>query len=80
MNSDGHGGMKGAQRFEGKRLIVKGTVWIDWENVNRRVVWLVSCSDMGTAMLRVVGSLEHVSYVFDGALDFRLKEHNVYQI
>ncbi|OWZ21049.1 hypothetical protein PHMEG_0004454 [Phytophthora megakarya] len=89
MNSDGHGGMKGgtwsplAQRLEGQRLIVKGSVRFDWDNVNKRVVRLLSYSDMATAMLRVVGSLEDVSYVFDGALvtpDFRLIRHSVYGV
>ncbi|OWY92701.1 hypothetical protein PHMEG_00038185, partial [Phytophthora megakarya] len=87
MNSDGHGGVTGgtwsplAKRLEGQRIVVNGTVRFDWDSVNRRVTRIMSTSDMITAMLQVVDSLDGVSYIFNGARvtpDCRLVGQNEY--
>ncbi|OWZ13230.1 hypothetical protein PHMEG_00013491 [Phytophthora megakarya] len=87
LNSDERGGVDGgrwssqADRLKGQRLVMTSSTRFDWDAINNRVVRILSSSDMLTAIFRVLGSLEDVSVVFNGALvtpDGRLVVHSGY--
>ncbi|OWY99476.1 hypothetical protein PHMEG_00029513 [Phytophthora megakarya] len=73
LNSDERGGVDGgqwsplAERLKGQRLVMNSSVRFEWDAINKRVVRILSSSDMVTAMLRVLGSLDNVNDVFNGA-------------
>ncbi|ETM40372.1 hypothetical protein L914_13666 [Phytophthora nicotianae] len=74
LNSDGHGGVRGgawcplAVKLLGRHLVVQGSVSFDWDTQTDRVVKVVTLLDLVTPMLRLFGSLEDVSRVFERAL------------
>ncbi|OWY97315.1 hypothetical protein PHMEG_00032191 [Phytophthora megakarya] len=57
-----------ADKLRGQRLEVRGSVVFEWDNTIGRVSKMRSQSDMLTPLLRVFGSLEDASRVFDGAM------------
>ncbi|KAG7376011.1 hypothetical protein PHYBOEH_001868 [Phytophthora boehmeriae] len=84
LNSDGKGGVEGgewsdlAKKLLGQCLVMRGSVRFDWDGTMERVVDMFSQLDMLSPMLRVLGSLEDVSFVFEKALispDGRLNLH-----
>ncbi|KAI9990314.1 hypothetical protein PInf_021124 [Phytophthora infestans] len=72
--SDGRGGASGgewhplAAKLLNNRLVVQGSVSLDWDDTTNRIVRVVTQLDMVTPMLRLLGNLEDVSRVFDKAL------------
>ncbi|KAF4139152.1 hypothetical protein GN958_ATG11670 [Phytophthora infestans] len=74
LNSDGRGGASGgewhplAAKLLNNRLVVQGSVSLDWDDTTNRIVRVVTQLDMVTPMLRLLGNLEDVSRVFDKAL------------
>lgn len=48
--------------------MMRGSVHFDWDDLNNRVVGLVSQADMIAPLLECLGSLEDVSLVFQNAL------------
>ncbi|GMF27633.1 unnamed protein product [Phytophthora lilii] len=65
-----------ASKLLGQTLVMRGWVRIEWDGAYCRVASVISQSDMVTPMLRLLGSLEDVSRVFDGASitpDFQVK-------
>ncbi|OWZ10939.1 hypothetical protein PHMEG_00016113 [Phytophthora megakarya] len=57
-----------ADKLRGQRLEVRGSVVFEWDNTIGRVSKMRSQSDMLTPLLRVLGNLDDVSHVFEGAL------------
>ncbi|KAG6614082.1 uncharacterized protein IUM83_09993 [Phytophthora cinnamomi] len=57
-----------AGRLVGQTLVMKGLTRFEWDGAYCRVSSVMSQSDMLTPMLGLVGSLEDVSLVFEGAL------------
>ncbi|KAG7398675.1 hypothetical protein PHYBOEH_010724 [Phytophthora boehmeriae] len=51
-----------------QRLMMRGRVHFYWDDDTGRVKRLASTADMVTPMLRLLGSLEEVAHVFNGAL------------
>ncbi|OWZ13205.1 hypothetical protein PHMEG_00013513 [Phytophthora megakarya] len=51
-----------------QRLVMRGQVFFQWNDKTKRVVRIHSQADMVTSMLPIVGNLENVSRVFEGAL------------
>ncbi|RLN62347.1 hypothetical protein BBP00_00004826 [Phytophthora kernoviae] len=74
LNSDGKGGVEGgewsvlATKLLDQRLVICGSVRFDWDATMERVVNMHSQSDMLSPLVRVLGSLEDVSCVFEKAL------------
>ncbi|EGZ16335.1 hypothetical protein PHYSODRAFT_506493 [Phytophthora sojae] len=65
-----------SERLEGQTITMRGSTRFEWDGAYCCVTSVMSQSDMLTPMLRLVGSLEDVSRVFEGARitpDFRLK-------
>ncbi|ETI39264.1 hypothetical protein F443_15139 [Phytophthora nicotianae P1569] len=63
----------------GQSISMCGTTRFVWDPVCRRVSSVLAQSDMLTLMIRLLGSLENVSRVFEGALispDFRLNPNH----
>lgn len=50
-----------------QRVVVRGSVRIDWDNATKRVTALVTCLEMMSPMLQLLGNVEDVAFVFDGA-------------
>eukprot|EP00644_Phytophthora_capsici_P016652 jgi/Phyca11/552276/estExt2_Genewise1Plus.C_PHYCAscaffold_470110 len=50
-----------------QRVVVRGSVRIDWDNATKRVTALVTCLETMSPMLQLLGNLEDVAFVFDGA-------------
>ncbi|KAG6951378.1 hypothetical protein JG688_00013761 [Phytophthora aleatoria] len=67
LNSDGQGGAEG-RRLLNQRFVMRGSVRFDWDSATDCVVSIQSQSDMLTPLLHVLGTLEDVSLVFEGAL------------
>ncbi|KAE9293987.1 hypothetical protein PR003_g24370 [Phytophthora rubi] len=57
-----------AAKLLNQRLVMRGTVHFDWDNTSGRVVRVMSKVDALTPMLRLLGSLENVSTVFEKAM------------
>ncbi|KAE9261077.1 hypothetical protein PR003_g34086, partial [Phytophthora rubi] len=57
-----------AAKLLNQRLVMRGTVHFDWDNTSGRVVRVKSKVDVLTPMLRLLGSLENVSTVFEMAM------------
>lgn len=57
-----------ANSLLGQRIVMRGATCFEWDRANERVTSVVAQSDMLTPMLRLLGSLEDVSRVFDKAL------------
>ncbi|KAG7375505.1 von Willebrand factor A domain-containing protein 8 [Phytophthora pseudosyringae] len=57
-----------AKKLQGQRFAMRGSVEFEWDPVTDSVVRVHGQSDMLTPMLRVLGTLEDVSRVFEGAL------------
>ncbi|KAK1930269.1 bZIP transcription factor 1 [Phytophthora citrophthora] len=57
-----------ASKLLNQRLALRGSVHFDWDKASGRVVRLYSTADMMTPMLELLGSLEDVATVFNGAL------------
>ncbi|OWZ14551.1 hypothetical protein PHMEG_00011951 [Phytophthora megakarya] len=51
-----------------QRLVVRGSILFEWDETRNRINKMRSQSDMLTPLLRLLGSLEEVSRVFEGAL------------
>ncbi|KAG3030276.1 hypothetical protein PC119_g6295 [Phytophthora cactorum] len=74
LNSDGQGGAEGGhwsslgRRLLNQLFVMRGSVRFDWDSATDCVVSIQSQSDMLTPLLRVLGTLEDVSLVFEGAL------------
>eukprot|EP00644_Phytophthora_capsici_P011740 jgi/Phyca11/553001/estExt2_Genewise1Plus.C_PHYCAscaffold_500290 len=51
----------------GQKIFIQGTTHFMWGQSSGRVTRLVSKADLVTPLLRLLGSLEHVAQVFDGA-------------
>ncbi|KAF4129946.1 hypothetical protein GN958_ATG20838 [Phytophthora infestans] len=54
-----------ASKLRGQRITMRGSTCFKWNAVTKRVVSVMAQSDMLTPMLRLLGSLENVSQVFD---------------
>ncbi|KAL3665152.1 hypothetical protein V7S43_009781 [Phytophthora oleae] len=48
-----------------QRVVVRGSVRFEWDSATKRVTGLVTCMEM----LQLLGNLEDVAFVFDGASD-----------
>ncbi|KAG6948068.1 hypothetical protein JG687_00015718 [Phytophthora cactorum] len=70
--------VRGVQRTESRgyrlvlklldqRLVVSGSVRFDRDNLNNRVVRISSQIDLVSALLQLLGNVEDVSFVFNGA-------------
>ncbi|KAF1780307.1 hypothetical protein GQ600_11535 [Phytophthora cactorum] len=57
-----------ASKLLGQRIIMRGSTCFEWDAATKRVTSVVAQSDMLTPILRLLGSLEAVSQVFDKAL------------
>eukprot|EP00644_Phytophthora_capsici_P018469 jgi/Phyca11/21279/fgenesh1_pg.PHYCAscaffold_87_\ len=57
-----------ASKLLGQKIVLKGSTRFDWDSGYGRVTSVISESDMLTPMLRVLGSLEDVSKVFEKSL------------
>ncbi|EGZ29321.1 hypothetical protein PHYSODRAFT_309730 [Phytophthora sojae] len=57
-----------ACKLVGQRIVMRGSARFDWDSSTSRVTSVISQSDMLTPMLRLLGSFEDVSQVFDQAL------------
>ncbi|KAG2782336.1 hypothetical protein PC129_g4628 [Phytophthora cactorum] len=74
LNSDGQAGVRGGEwsplvaKLLDRRLVVQGSVSFDWDSKTDRVTRVMTQLDMLTPMLRLLGSLEDVSRVFENAL------------
>uniref|UniRef100_H3GRH1 Uncharacterized protein n=1 Tax=Phytophthora ramorum TaxID=164328 RepID=H3GRH1_PHYRM len=74
LNSDGSGGTQGgvwsplAARMLGQKLVMRGSVTFGWDDSSDKVVRLESRADVLSPMLKLLGSLEDVSSVFDNAM------------
>ncbi|KAG7398673.1 hypothetical protein PHYBOEH_010722 [Phytophthora boehmeriae] len=56
-----------ADKLLDQRLVMRGSVYFNWDQSTGRVARLESKVDMLTPMLRLLGNLEDVARVFDGA-------------
>ncbi|KAG6948340.1 hypothetical protein JG687_00015542 [Phytophthora cactorum] len=68
--------LKLAEKLQGQRISMHDTTRFLWDPAFRRIPSVIAQADMLTPMLRLLGSLENVSHVFEGALispDFHLK-------
>ncbi|KAG6962860.1 hypothetical protein JG687_00006894 [Phytophthora cactorum] len=54
-----------ASKLLGQRIIMRGSTCFEWDAATKRVTSVVVQSDMLTPILRLLGSLEAVSQVFD---------------
>ncbi|ETL39780.1 hypothetical protein L916_08921 [Phytophthora nicotianae] len=61
-------GRKLAAKLLGQTISIRGSTRFDWDSGYGRVTSVISESDMLTPMLQVLGSLEHVSLVFEKSL------------
>ncbi|KAG7375822.1 hypothetical protein PHYPSEUDO_015186 [Phytophthora pseudosyringae] len=52
----------------GQTIVMRGCTRFDWDSGYGRVTSMISESDMLTPMLRILGSLEHVSRVFEKSM------------
>ncbi|KAF4139153.1 hypothetical protein GN958_ATG11671 [Phytophthora infestans] len=74
LNSDGRGGIEGGIwsslgcKLLNQRLVMRGSVYFDWDSTVDCVARIQSQSDMLTPLLRLLGTLEDVSLVFQSAL------------
>ncbi|KAE8996711.1 hypothetical protein PR003_g4867 [Phytophthora rubi] len=74
LNSDGDAGTQGgdwspiAGRILGQRLVVHGSVLFGWDNTSNKVVRFQAQADLLTPMLKLLGNLEDVSFIFSKAL------------
>jgi DNA-binding transcriptional regulator GbsR (MarR family) len=74
LNSDGEGGAKGgvwsslAARMLDQKLVLRGSVTFGWDGTSDRIVRLQTQTDVLTPLLKLLGSLQGVSSVFDKAL------------
>uniref|UniRef100_H3GHJ4 BZIP domain-containing protein n=1 Tax=Phytophthora ramorum TaxID=164328 RepID=H3GHJ4_PHYRM len=57
-----------ADKLLGQRIAMRGSMRFFWDRESRRVERVMGQSDMLTPMLRLLGNLEDVSVVFEGAL------------
>uniref|UniRef100_H3H6P4 BZIP domain-containing protein n=1 Tax=Phytophthora ramorum TaxID=164328 RepID=H3H6P4_PHYRM len=57
-----------ADKLLGQRIVMRGSTRFSWGRESRRVERVMGQSDMLTPMLRLLGNLEDVSVVFEGAL------------
>ncbi|KAF4027770.1 hypothetical protein GN244_ATG13591 [Phytophthora infestans] len=57
-----------ATKLNGKTLALRGSVCFDWDDKSGCVVGIYSQSDLLTPLLRMLGNLNDVARVFDGAL------------
>ncbi|KAK1935467.1 bZIP transcription factor 1 [Phytophthora citrophthora] len=57
-----------AGKLLGQKIVLQGSTRFDWDSGYGRVTSVISESDMLTPMLRVLGSLEDVSKVFEKSL------------
>ncbi|KAE8986612.1 hypothetical protein PR003_g24949 [Phytophthora rubi] len=62
------GGLLLAKKLLGQRITMRGLTRFDWDAGYGRVTSVISESDMLTPMLRILGSLEDVSRVFERSL------------
>ncbi|KAL3673993.1 hypothetical protein V7S43_001678 [Phytophthora oleae] len=51
----------------GQQLELRGSVQFDWDSASARVTSIVCKADILTPLLRLLGSLDAVAYVFDNA-------------
>ncbi|ETM03665.1 hypothetical protein L917_00148 [Phytophthora nicotianae] len=51
-----------------QHIVMRGSVRFDWDETSKRVIGLFTHTDMLTPMVELVGNLEDVSLVFNGAL------------
>jgi hypothetical protein len=64
--NDAYAGL--ADKLRGKTLVMRGSMRFDWDSGYGRVASVTSESDMLTPMLKLLGSLEDVSKVFEKSL------------
>jgi hypothetical protein len=57
-----------AAQLLGQRVVMRGSVRFYWDSESRRLARMQSQSDMLTPLLRILGSLEDASRVFENAL------------
>ncbi|GMF42328.1 unnamed protein product [Phytophthora fragariaefolia] len=67
-NCRGRDGLSLADKLLRKRITMRGLTRFDWDTGYGRVTSVISESDMLTPMLRILGSLEDVSRVFEKSL------------
>ncbi|POM67430.1 Hypothetical protein PHPALM_16575, partial [Phytophthora palmivora] len=56
-----------AEKMLGKKIVVQGSTYFNWDNASGRVTQLQWKTDLLTPMLQLLGSLEDVVQVFDSA-------------
>ncbi|POM74395.1 Hypothetical protein PHPALM_8656 [Phytophthora palmivora] len=56
-----------AEKMLGKKIVVQGSTYFNWDNASGRVTQLQWKMDLLTPMLQLLGSLEDVVQVFDSA-------------
>ncbi|OWZ03110.1 hypothetical protein PHMEG_00025220 [Phytophthora megakarya] len=56
-----------SRKLLGQRLVVRCSVTFEWDDTSNRIIKMQSKSDLLTPILRVLGNLEDVSRVFEGA-------------
>ncbi|EGZ08632.1 hypothetical protein PHYSODRAFT_435313, partial [Phytophthora sojae] len=61
-------GPRVAKTLLGERVTVRGSVRFEWDGFLGRVTMITTQSDLLTPILRLLGNLEDVSYVFEWAL------------
>ncbi|POM61366.1 hypothetical protein PHPALM_29628 [Phytophthora palmivora] len=69
--SDGHEGAEWshiASRMLNQRLVMRGSVHLNWDSDSNRVISLITQADMLSPVLQLLGNLEDVSLTFANAL------------
>ncbi|POM63630.1 Hypothetical protein PHPALM_20937 [Phytophthora palmivora] len=69
--SDGHEGAEGshiASRLLNQRIVMRGSVHLNWDSDSNRVISLITQADMLSPVLQLLGNLEDVSLTFTNAL------------
>ncbi|KAF4032173.1 hypothetical protein GN244_ATG15942 [Phytophthora infestans] len=54
-------------KLKDQPIVMRGSVRFDWDKTSKRIIGLFSQTDMLTSMLDLLGNLEDVSHVFNGA-------------
>ncbi|KAK1942262.1 hypothetical protein P3T76_006587 [Phytophthora citrophthora] len=56
----------------GRRVVLRGSVRFHWDSATKRVAELVTCMEMMSPMLQLLGNLEDVAFAFHGASDLMM--------
>ncbi|KAG7394525.1 hypothetical protein PHYBOEH_005050 [Phytophthora boehmeriae] len=66
MTSDTDGAVL-ATKLLGQRFVMRGSVRFDWDDIHKQVASMQTQADLLTPVLRLLGNLQDVSRVFEGA-------------